>query len=84
MLKYGQLGRYSSELVQLVPQPFSQGRSTFCSDRLHDFCIFVKSTDFKICQVITGIATKCKLHLCLVLLNPTYYQHEIGKSNTSA
>ena len=29
--------RCSSELAQLVPLPFSQGRSTFCSDRLHDF-----------------------------------------------
>ena len=31
------LGRCSSELAQLVPLPFSQGRSTRYSDRLHDF-----------------------------------------------
>ena len=30
-------GRCSSELAQLVPLPFSQGRSTRYSDRLHDF-----------------------------------------------
>ena len=29
--------RCSSELAQLVPLPFSQGRSTRYSDRLHDF-----------------------------------------------
>ena len=31
-------GRCSSELAQLVPLPFSRGRSTRYSDRLHDFC----------------------------------------------
>ena len=30
-------GRCSSQLAQLVPLPFSQGRSTHYSDRLHDF-----------------------------------------------
>ena len=30
-------GRCSSELAQLVPLPFSQGKSTRYSDRLHDF-----------------------------------------------
>ena len=30
-------GRCSSELAQLVPLTFSRGRSTRCSDRLHDF-----------------------------------------------
>ena len=30
-------GRFSSELAQLVPLPFSRGRSTRYSDRLHDF-----------------------------------------------
>ena len=28
---------YSSELAQLVPLPYSQGRSTRYSDRLHEF-----------------------------------------------
>ena len=32
-------GRCSSELGQLVPLPFSRGRSTRYSDRLHDFSI---------------------------------------------
>ena len=30
-------GRFSSELAQLVPVPYSKGRSTRYSDRLHDF-----------------------------------------------
>ena len=32
-------GRCSSELTQLVPLPYSQGRSTRYSDRLHDFSV---------------------------------------------
>ena len=34
-------GRCSLELAQLVPLPFSQGRSTRCSDRLHDFSVTI-------------------------------------------
>ena len=34
-------GRCSSELAQLVPLPYSQGRSTRYSDRLHDFSVTV-------------------------------------------
>ena len=34
-------GRCSSELAQLVPLPFSRGRSTCYSDRLHDFSITI-------------------------------------------
>ena len=34
-------GRCSSELVQLVVLPFSQGRSIYYSDRLHDFSVTV-------------------------------------------
>ena len=34
-------GRCSSELVQLVPLPYSQGRSTCYSDRLHDFSVTI-------------------------------------------
>ena len=41
--------------------------------RYLDYCDFVKSTDLKICDVIIGIATQWKLHLCLFLLNPKYY-----------
>ena len=32
-------GRCSSELAQLVPHPFSGGRSTRCSDRFQDFSV---------------------------------------------
>ena len=34
-------GRYSSELVWLVPLPYSRGRSTRYSDRLHDFAVTI-------------------------------------------
>ena len=50
--------------------------------RYLDFCVFVKSSDFKICEVIIGIATYWKLNLCLFLLNSKYYQNEIWP-NTS-
>ena len=32
-------GRYSSELAELVPFPYSHGRSTCYSDRLHDISV---------------------------------------------
>ena len=50
--------------------------------RYRDFCVFVKPADFKICDVIISIAAKCKLHLCIFLLNPKSYPNEIW-SNTS-
>ena len=34
-------GRCSSELPQLAPLPFSRGRSTLYSDRLHDFSVTI-------------------------------------------
>ena len=34
-------GRCSSKLAQLVPLPFTRGRSTRYSDRLHDFSITI-------------------------------------------
>ena len=34
-------GRCSSELAQLVPLPFSRGRSTRYSDRLYDFSVTI-------------------------------------------
>ena len=34
-------GRCSSELAQLVPLPFSWGRSTRYSDRFHDFSVII-------------------------------------------
>ena len=34
-------GRCFSELAQLVPLPFSRGRSTRYSDRLHDFSVTI-------------------------------------------
>ena len=34
-------GRCSSELAQLVPLPYSRGRSTRYSDKLHDFSVTI-------------------------------------------
>ena len=34
-------GEYSSELAQLVPLPYSRGRSTCYSARLHDFSVTI-------------------------------------------
>ena len=34
-------GRCSSELAQLAPRPYSRGRSTHYSDRLHDFSVTI-------------------------------------------
>ena len=49
----------------------------FTFSRYLDFCAFVKSTDFKISDVIISVATEWKLHLRLFLLHPKYYQNEI-------
>ena len=38
-LFYRYFGRFSSELAQPVPLPYSPGRSTRYSDRLHDFSV---------------------------------------------
>ena len=35
-------GRCSFELAQLVPLPYSRGRSTRYSDRLHDFSVSIR------------------------------------------
>ena len=54
-------------------------KNTVSFSRYLDFSVFVKCTDFKICDVIKSIATKWKLHLCLFLLNPKTYQMKLGK-----
>ena len=38
----------------------------------------MKSTNCKICDIIIDNAAHWKLHFCLFLLNPKYYQNEIG------
>ena len=35
------VGRHSAELVELVPFPYSQGKATRCSNRLHDFSVTI-------------------------------------------
>ena len=44
--------------------------------RYLNFWRFGKPTNFNICDVI-NIVTQWKLHLCLFLLNPIYYQNQI-------
>ena len=43
-------GRCSSELAQLVPLPYSRGRSTHYSDKLHDFCVTIPRCYKDVCQ----------------------------------
>ena len=47
-----------------------------------DFYVFVKSTDFKICDIIIDIASNGSYIFAYFFLNPTYYGHEMW-SNTS-
>ena len=42
-------GRYSSELVHLVPHPFSRGKSTRYFDRLHDFSVTISRCYKDVC-----------------------------------
>ena len=63
-------GRCSSKLAQLVPLPFSRGRSTSYSDRLHDFCvtiprcyrdIYVNSFFLRTARLWNSLAIECFL-----------------------
>ena len=47
--------------------------------RYLDFYAFVKSTDFKICDVIIGISTYWMPCLCLFLLKHKYHQIKLGQ-----
>ena len=49
-------GRCSSELAQLVPLPYTRGRSTRYSDRLHDFSVTIPK-----CVTKLSISTVCFL-----------------------
>ena len=74
-------GRCSSELAQLVPLPFSRGRSTCYSDRLHDFCVTIPRcykdvyvNSFFPCTPWTSLPTECfpltyNLNLSLELID---------------
>ena len=50
--------------------------------RYLDLHAFVKSTNFKVCDVVIETATNWKLQFCLFLLNPQYYENE-NWSNTN-
>ena len=60
--------RCSSELAQLVPLPFSQGRSTFYSDRLHDFSVTIPRC-YKDVYVNSFFPCTAKLWNCRFFLN---------------
>ena len=60
---------------------FTWRRNALSPPKYLDFCIFMKSTNFKICDVIIDIAAKCELHFCLIF-NRKYYRNEIWP-NTS-
>ena len=49
-------GRCSSELAELVPLPYSQGRSTRYSNRLHSFSVTIPTTSkkFFLAQIDSG------------------------------
>ena len=57
-------GRCSSELAQLVPLPFSRGRSTRYSDRLQDFCVTIPRC-YKDVYVNSFFPCTAKLWNCL-------------------
>ena len=61
-------GRCSSELAQLVPLPFSRGRSTRYSDRLHNFSVtiprcykdvYVNSFFLRTARLWNSLPTEC-------------------------
>ena len=58
------IGRYSSELVELVPLPYSQGRCTQYSDRLHDSSVTIPRC-YKEVYVNSFFARSAKLWILL-------------------
>ena len=62
-------GRCSSELAQLVPLPFSWGRSTRYSDRLHDFSVNIPRC-YKDVYVNSFFPSRAKLWNSLPFLWP--------------
>ena len=51
--------RCSSELAQLVPLPYSRGRSTRYSDRLHDFSVYVNSFFPRTARLWNSLPIEC-------------------------
>ena len=58
-------GRCSSELAQLVPLPFSRGRSTRYSDRLHDFSVTIPRCYKDVMSIVSFFARLNSGILCL-------------------
>ena len=58
-------GRCSSELAQLVPLPFSRGRSTRYFDRLHDFSVTIPRFYKDVMSTVSFLAQLNSGILCL-------------------
>ena len=58
-------GRCSSELAQLVPLPYSRGRSTCYSDRLHDFSVTILDVTRMSMSTVSFLAQLGSGILCL-------------------
>ena len=57
-------GRCSSELAQLVPLPYSRGRSTRYSDRLHDFSVTIPRCYKDVMSTVSFLAQQDSGILC--------------------
>ena len=57
--------RCSSELTQLVPIPYSRGRSTRCSDRKHDFSVTILDVSRMSMSTASFLAQPGSRILCL-------------------
>ena len=73
------VGRCSSELAQLVPLPFSQGRSTHYSDRLHHLFVtipkYYKDVYFNSSFPRTGRLWNCLPIACFNIESQLIYIH---------
>ena len=58
-------GRCSSELAQLVPLPYSRGRSTRYSDSLHDFSVTILDAARMFMSTVSFLAQLDSGILCL-------------------
>ena len=65
-------GRCSAELSQLVPLPYSQGRSTLYSNKLHDFSVTIPRHYMDVMSTVSFLAEWKSGILCLqnVFLEP--------------
>ena len=58
-------GRCSSELAQLVPIPYSRGRSHRYSDRLHDFSVTIPDVTRMSMSIVSSLSKRDSEIICL-------------------